>query len=179
VEEIKMDYQKELPFSGYDELVKAINDNKAKLSFQRVTAYTLSCRNGYGSTILSSLGVILGIFVLLGYSYFLIYNYWVMLFTIGLILLKTTIPYTKKFLVPIGIILGVLPLIINKVIWLSAIGFSLIALYIGYEIWWSNVYNKAQSMLLKDKDLFEEVWLSGRVAVKTSDDFSGFFAHKG
>lgn len=78
--------------------MKAINDNKAKFSFQRVTAYTLSCRNGYGSTIISSLGVVLGILVLLGYSYILIHNYWIMLFTIGLILLKTLIPYTKKFL---------------------------------------------------------------------------------
>jgi predicted membrane protein len=179
MKEVKMDYQKELPFSSYNELVLAINENKAKLSFQRSTAYSLSCRSGYKSTILSSLGVVLGLLVLLGCSYFHVHNYWVMLFIIVLIPLHTTIPYTKKLLIPIGIILGILPFIIHRVIWLSAIGFSLIALCIGYEIWWSSVYNKAQSMLLNDENIFEEVWLSGKVAIKTSSDINGFFVHMG
>jgi hypothetical protein len=165
-----MDYQNEMPFSSYSALVQAINKKQAKLSFQRTSAYDLSCRSGYSSTILGSLGIVLGLLVLLVYSFIIIHNYWVVLFAIILFPLKAIIPYTKKFLIPAGIILGVLPYIIHDYNWLSAVGFSLIAYYVGYEVWWDSVYQKAKSMLLNDQDLFEKVWLSGMVAVKTNND---------
>jgi hypothetical protein len=171
-----MEYKDEMPFSSYDELVKAIYNDKAALSFSRATAYNLSNRSGHIGFILSGLGVVFGFLVLFVFSHFFIHNYWVMLFAIVLLLLNTIVPHIRKPLLSISIVLCILPLIIQKVIWLSAIGFSLIALYIGYEIWWGVVYNKARSMLLMDKSLFEQVWQSGSMAVKTID--GKLFVHK-
>jgi len=173
---IKMEYRNEMPFSSYDELVKAVQNGEAKILYRRSTANNLANRNSHIGSLLFGLGAVFGSIILLAFSHFVIHNYWIMLFAIVLFLLNSIVPYIKKSLLLISIVISVLPFIIQKAIWLSAIGLSMIALYIGYEIWWGVVSYRAQSMLLSDKTLFEQVWQSGSIGVKTKD--GKLYTHK-
>jgi hypothetical protein len=165
------DFSYDTPYKNYDEIVSAVKRKEAVLSFQRSMANTIyGLLHPYIGVLLIWLGFVLGLLVLLGFSVY-ISNYWLLLFGIPIFYLNTMVVHIKKIIIPLAVLLACFAFGGNEYLWISAIGFSLIALTIGYEIWWSTIYNGAISNLLSNENLFEEVWKSNRMAIKTPNKF--------
>jgi hypothetical protein len=90
-----MEYENEIPFSSYDELVKAVHKDGATISLWRSIPLNLANRNSHWH-IIFGLGVVFGSLVLLTFSHFVINNCRVMLFAIVIFFLNTIVPHIKK-----------------------------------------------------------------------------------
>lgn len=145
-------------------------DNKALIEFDRATANILATATSHKTTFLMLLCIFFCISPLLAFCFFF-HNYWIILFSIILVAIFTMVPYLKKFLIPIGLILCILSFLFHKVLWLLPIGISLLLLCVTYYIWWSTVCKYARNNLLSNQSWFEELWDAHKIALTVGEEF--------
>ena len=169
-----MDYSKDTPFKTYQEIKEAIRTKKATISFDRTFAYNIASK---GNTFVILFNLIIPIIsIILMWIVCSIFGVskWVLLFAIATLLLYTFVPHLKGVFWLIAIIAIALPLILHKAIWLMAIGAGIVGMMIGYYIWWGVVSAKAIDIVFYSEDVFEDLWKTGKFALRTDNTFNGF-----
>ncbi len=173
-----MDYSVDTPFRTYKEIQDAVKSNVAILSYDRSAAYHLACRVNPINTILNLLIPIISVLLMLLACVYFSITKWVLLFGILVLVIYTWVPHMKVLFVIIAIALIALPLfILNNSMWLLAIGVGIFGMLIGYYIWWGITAGIAHKALMANESLFESVWCSRKVALKTSSTIDGFFIY--
>lgn len=178
-----MDYSVDTPFSTYQEIKEAIRNKKAILSYQRSAAHHIACRVNQFNAVLSLIIPLISVITMLGACLVLSISKWVPLLGIVTCILYTWVPYWRKGLLLLAVVLIILPLLVlNDAMWLLAIGVGFIGMIIGYDIWWRLIAGIAIDALMTNEALFQSVWTAGQVALKTNSTMDGFYvygSHKG
>lgn len=174
-----MDYSIDTPFSTYEEIQSAISSGKAKLSYDRTTAFNIACRvnQRVANTNFIILPLASIVAMLIACKLFSV-SKWVLLFALSSIVFIAIVPHMKRLLTIIGIALIALPFIVfHNSAWMIAIGAGIIGMIIGYDIWWGIISSTAHSVLMSNEELFESVWKSGKIAIKTDNTIDGFYTY--
>lgn len=178
-----MDYSVDTPFGTYQEIQEAIRNKKAILSYQRSAAHHIACRVNQLNAALNLIIPLISVIAMLGACLIFSISKWVLLLGIATLILYTWVPYWRKGLLVVAVVLIILPLLVlNNAMWLLAIGVGFIGMIIGYDIWWGLIADIATNALMTNEALFQSVWTAGRVALKTNSTMDGFYvcgSHKG
>lgn len=175
-----MDYSLDTPFHSYNEIQEAIVNNKAKLSFNRATAYTIACNVNKIYALSIYIIPILSIVTMLVVCQIYSTTKWVLLFGVVVFGIKTLVPHLRGLLWASGIILICLPLLfIHNAMYLLAIGAGILSMIVAYDIWWGLISAAASNVLLTDEATFESVWMARKVAIKTENGADSFHIYSG
>lgn len=171
-----MDYSFDTPFRTYQEIQEAIKSKRAILSYQRSTAYNIACRVNPINVISNLIIPIISVVAMLAACVFFSISKWVLLFGIVVLVINSLVPHLKGLFWVISIALIALPLFLLKgSMWLLAVGVGIIGMMVGYYIWWGIISGIATNAIMTDGSLFETVWTSGKVAIKTNNSIEGFY----
>ena len=162
------------PYDSYDHLMRTIGQNKAKFSFMRSAASDVATRISSLTIFTYYLGFVLSILVIIAFSVNT-NNYWTLisipvLFIINIFIHKLNV---IVILCVIGSIIGIL-FQIN--LWILSLLISIVAMFIGYHIWWGITIYIVSNELLKNEQLFVNMWKGGVLAIK--DNNGNFYTCK-
>lgn len=155
------------PYDSYDNLVGAIGQKKAKFSFMRSAAYDVATRISSITFFTYYLGFVLSIVVIIAFSVYT-NNYWTLisipvLFLISLFIHRLNV---VVFLCVIGSIIGIL---LHIELWILSLLVSIVAMFIGYHIWWGITTYILSNELEKNEQLFVSMWKGRVLAIKDNN----------
>lgn len=174
-----MDYSLDTPFKTYYEIQDAIYSRTATLSYNRSSAYSIACRIHPICVISNLLVPVTSLIMMFIACIFFEVSKWFLLFGIAVLVLHPLVDHLKGLFVLISLLLIVIPLLIGNTMWLFVIGTGMLGMLIGNYIWWGIISGTASRALLTDESLFQSVWCSRGVALKTKYPRDGFYFYHG
>ena len=173
-----MDYSVDTPFSSYQEIQEAVRTNKVTLSYDRGTAYNISCAVKPISTIANIIIPIISVILMFIACQYFSVSKWFLLFGIVVLLINTLVPHLKGFFWLLAIALIALPFVyLHNSMWMVVIGVGIVGMLIGYYIWWGIISGIASKAIMSDEELFESVWKAKKVALRTDNTMNGFYTY--
>ena len=173
-----MDYSVDTPFRTYQDIQAAIRTKKVVLSYDRSTAFHIACRVNKYYAILNMIIPLISIVMMYFACSFFSTTKWVLLFGIVVFLVNSMVPHIKRVLWIVAVALIALPIFLfNSAMWLVAIGFGIIGMIIGYDIWWGIIARTASKVLMTNEELFESLWKDEKIALRADNTMNGFYIH--
>ena len=173
-----MTYSIDTPFNTYQDIQYAMSTNQAILSYDRTTAYNIACQVNQWYGISNFIIPIVSMIAMFSVCQVFAITKWVLLFGIVALLLTALIPHIKSILIILAVAFIALPLFVfHNPNWMLAIGVGIIGMIIGYVLWWGFITSIAHRVLMNNEELFERVWKSGKIAIKTDNTIDGFYTY--
>lgn len=162
------------PFNSYTDVVNSIKTGNAKFSYWRSAAYNVATSINKMAFFTYFLGFILSVVAIIVLS-FLAKNYWILFFIPILFFLNIYI-HKLKGLVVICVLVSIIGFFWGMKLWLLSLFVSIVALQLGYSIWWALTTSIVSEELLNNEELFSKMWENRVLAIR--DNAGNFYVNK-